>query len=322
MTITRRRFGLSLAAGAAIAASPGLVRAHGAAWPARNVRLIVPFGAGGAPDSIARPVAEKLGQRWGRQVIIENRAGAGSNVGTEVVKNADPDGHTLLLSSFATAVNQFLYPSVPFNAVEDFAHISHLANVPNFVIVPPNSPFRSVQELIAHARANPNALSFGSSGAGSSLHLMAALLAANTGVRFTHVPYRGSAPALTDVMGGRIDFMFNSIGTTLSQWRGGQVRALSVTSATRSPQAPDVPTMTELNIPGFPASSWFALSAPARTPRAIVERIAADVRWAMAEPDLVRLMTDGSNEIVASDPDDPREQHLRRGLSRPAPARR
>jgi tripartite-type tricarboxylate transporter receptor subunit TctC len=318
MTITRRRFGASAAIAAAAMATPGLVRAQGAAWPARNVRLVVPFAAGGAPDSIARPVAEKLSQRWGRQVVIENRAGAGSNVGTEAVKNAEPDGYTLLLSSFATAVNQFLYRSVPFDALADFAHVSHLANVPNFVIVPPNSPFRTIPELIAHARANPEALSFGSSGAGSSLHLLAALLAANTGVRFTHVPYRGSAPALTDIMGGRLDFMFNSIGTTLGQWRGGQVRALSVTTAARVPQAPDVPTMTELGIPGFPASSWFALSAPARTPRPIIDRIAADARWALAEPDVVRLMADTANEIVGSDPDG-LVRHIRAEMERWGP---
>lgn len=301
--LNRRRFGQVMALSAAGLAAPGLARAQGAAWPVRNVRLVVPFGAGGAPDSIARPVAEKLSQRWSRQVIIDNRAGAGSNIGTEVVKNSDPDGYTLLLSSFATAVNGFLYRSVPFNPIDDFAHISHLANVPSFVIVGPNSRFRSIQDLITHARANPETVTFGSSGAGSSLHLLAALLGANSGVRFTHVPYRGSAPALTDIMGGRLDFMVNSIGTTLSQWRGGQVRALAVTSAQRSPQAPDIPTMSELGIAGFPANSWFALSAPARTPRAIVEQISADARWALAEPDIVRLMADTSNEIVGSDPE-------------------
>lgn len=307
--IDRRRM---LAAGAGLLAAPALAQP---AWPNRAVRIVVPLAAGGQPDAVARPLADKLSQRWGQQVVVDNRPGAGTNVGTVAVSRAEPDGYTLLLSSFATAVNTFLYRPSPFDPIADLAPISHLVNTPNFLIVAGATPFRTLADLVGHARANPGKVTYGSAGAGSSLHLIAELFRVGAGVDLNHIPYRGSAPAINDMLAGRLDMMFNSVGTSLQHMASGGLRAVAISSANRSAAAPDVPTLSELGVRGFPANSWFGLSAPPRTPPDLIARIAADAQWALREPDLARRMAETFNDVVASGPEG-LTAHLRAEMAR------
>jgi tripartite-type tricarboxylate transporter receptor subunit TctC len=257
-----RRQTIKLAAASALAAgSPAIVRAQSQVqaqgWPNRVVRLIVPFAAGGANEAFARNLATKLSEIWGQQVIIENKPGAGGNLGAELVARAEPDGHTLLIASFPHAVNRFLYPSVTYDIVADFAPVTVIGVTPNLMVVPNSSPAKTVQEFIAHAKANPGKMTFASSGAGTSIHLSGELFKRVAGLDLTHVPYRGGAPALADLIPGRVDLMFNVMSSVLPQVQGGQMRALAVTTPQRVPAARDYPTMIEAGVPGFevPAGS-------------------------------------------------------------------
>lgn len=299
MKLTRRSLqtlvpALALGAAAGARAQP--------AWPTRPIQLIVPFAAGGGPDAIARPLAERLAALLGQPVTIVNRPGAAGNVGTAEVARAEPDGHSIVLASFATAVNRYLYRQMPFDGMTDLAPITHLTNAPLMLVVGRDSPFRSVADLVAHARQNPGRVSYGSAGAGSSIHLVTELFRANAGVNLLHVPYRGSAPAVTDILGGRLDMIFNPVPPSLPQLAAGTLRGLAVTSGRRLSSAPDVPTMTEAGISGFPADGWFALMAPARTPQPILERIATETRRALSEPATLPLLERVGNEVVLSDP--------------------
>src|SRR6266545_3426312 len=271
--ITRRRLiGMTAAAFVPVPIGPG-VRAQ--VWPNRFVRLVVPFPPGGGTDSVARIVAGRLSELWGQQVVIENRGGAGSNIGSEAVARSDPDGYTILIGSLPLAVNRFLYPSLGYDSLTDFAPVALICTYPNVMAVPNSSPARSVEAFIAHAKANSGRITFASSGIGTSTHLSGELFKRMAGIEMTHVPYRGVALAMNDLIPGRVDVMFNTIGGLLPQVRAGQVRGLAVSTAERFPTAPDLPTVAESGIPGFDVSSWYAFFVPARTPPETVWAITA-----------------------------------------------
>jgi len=258
--------------------------ARGEIFPARHVRLIVPFPPGGGTDAIARIVAGKLSDLWGQQMVVENRGGGATNIGTEAVVRSDPDGYTLLLTSMPLAVNRFLFPSLNYDPVGDLAPVSLICDYPNLMAVPVSSPARSVAEFIAFARASNGKATFASSGHGTSVHLSGELFKRMAGIEMMHVPYRGAGPALNDLIPGRVDVMFNNIGAVLPLIQGEKLRALAVTTAARTPAAPQLPTIAESGVPGFDVSSWYAIFAPARTPSQTVAKISADIAAAVRDP--------------------------------------
>jgi tripartite-type tricarboxylate transporter receptor subunit TctC len=261
--------------------------AQGAAnYPAKPVRLVVPFPAGGTTDILARAVAQKLSEAWGRQMIVDNRPGAGGNIGSDLVAKSAPDGYTLLMGTVGThAINPSLYKNMPYDHVKDFAPVILVAGVPNVLVVNPSLPVHSVPELIAYAKANPGKLNFASSGNGTSIHLSGELFKAMTGVEMTHVPYKGSAPALTDLIGGQVQLMFDNLPSSLPFIKAGKLRALAVTSGARAAALPDLPTLAESGLPGFEASSWFGVLAPAGTPRDIVAKLNGAIAGWLASPE-------------------------------------
>jgi tripartite-type tricarboxylate transporter receptor subunit TctC len=303
--ISRRR-ALRLAAGSALA--PALAR-HARAqngvqtWPTRFVRLIVPFPPGGGTDSIARVVAAKLSEIWGQQLVVENRGGGATNIGTEAVVRADPDGYTMLLQSMPLAVNRFLFPSIGYDALTDLAPVSLLCDYPNIMAVPMNSPAHSVQEFIDYAKARPGKVTFASSGHGTSVHLSGELFKRMAQIEMLHVPYRGAGPALNDLIPGRVDVMFNNIGAVLPLIQGGKLRGLAVTGAKRAPAIPELPTIAESGVPGFDVTSWYAFLVPARTPQSIIRQMHSDTVAALNDPDTkAKLEQNLGVTVVGSSP--------------------
>ena len=294
----RRSFSAGLAASLAL---PAMARAQ-SAWPqGRNIKLIVPFAAGGATDIIARIMADKLGQMWNCSIVVDNKGGAGGNIGTEAAARAEPNGETFLLVSVGLATNPYLYPKLGYDPVGDFAPVSLVAMVPNMLIAGKHLPVTSTAELIAYGKANPGKLTYASSGVGTSIHLSGELFKKLTGVELTHVPYRGSAPAIQDIMGGRVDVMFDNITSSLAQVRGGTLNGLAITTAKRSPFAPELPPVADA-VPGYDVSSWFAFFAPKKTPPEMVARMAADTKIALTDP-LVKSRLDAlAAESVGSTP--------------------
>jgi tripartite-type tricarboxylate transporter receptor subunit TctC len=300
-----RCFALALAALASIA-----MPAHAQTYPAKPVRLVVPFPAGGTTDILARAAAQRLSETLGQQVIVDNRPGAGGNIGSELVARAAPDGYTLLMGTVGThAINVSLYPKLPYDPVKDFTPIVLVAGVPNVLVVNPSLPAQSVAELIAYAKANPGKLNFASSGSGTSIHLSGELFKVLTGVQMTHVPYKGSAPALTDLVGGQVQLMFDNLPSSLAFIKAGKLRALAVTSKTRAAALPEVPTMVEAGVPDFEASSWFGMLAPAGTPRDIVVRINAEVAKWLATPE-AREKLAGQGAIAAGGSSEDFARHI------------
>ena len=280
--INRRQL---IAASAAAAVAPAVVgRARAQAYPNRFVRLVVPFPPGGGTDAIARVVSAKLSDMWGQNLVVENRGGGATNIGTEQVVRADPDGYTIMLHSMPLAVNKFLFPSLNYDPVADLAPITLICEYPNIMAVPITSPARSVQEFIAYANANKGKMTFASSGHGTSVHLSGELFKRLAKVEMLHVPYRGAGPALNDLIPGRVDVMFNNIGAVLPLIQGGKLRGLAVTTAKRTPAAPDLPPIAEEGVPGFDVSSWYAFLAPAKTPPEIIRKLHADTVTAINDP--------------------------------------
>ncbi len=259
-----------------------------AAFPERTVRIIVPFPAGGSNDVIARILAQRLAEIWKQPVVVENRGGAGGNVGAEAVARADADGYTLLLAAPGPlAINPSLFQRLNFDPLKDFAPIALTASVPIVLAVNPQVRANSVAELIALARAEPGKLHFGSSGAGSTNHLAGELFKALAGINIVHVPYRGAAPAMNDLVAGHIPFMFDNMPAVRPQVAGGKIRALAVAGAARSPLYPELPTMAEAGVSGFEASAWFGLVAPAATPPAVIKVLVDTTAGVLREPAIV-----------------------------------
>ncbi len=281
--LNRRRF-VGLAA-AAIAAPPVLAsRATAADWPQRLVRIVVPFPPGGSTDITARLIGNRLQEVWGQSVVIENKPGAGGNIASEMVAHSDPDGYTIFIVGPGLATNQFLYPSLSYDPVGDFAPVTLLITQPNMMCVPVSKPAKSVQEFIAYCNENRGKVTYASSGNGTTLHLSGELFKRLANVEMTHIPYRGGALAINDLIPGRVDVTFDNMPSILSHVKAGTVRALAVTTRERVPVVPDLPTIAESGVPGFDVSSWFGFFVPVRTPPDVIARINKDANAALAHP--------------------------------------
>ena len=259
--------------------------AHAQTYPSKPVRIVVGFPPGGATDVVARTISQKLGESLGQAVIVDNRAGAASNIGAELVANAPKDGYTLFMGTVSTSVNPSLYSKLAYDPLKDFAPVSQVTTTPFVFVVHPSLPPRSVKEFIALARAKPGELNYASSGSGSGAHLFVEMFASMAGVKLQHVPYKGAAPATTATLSGETIFMFENIVTTLPLARAGKLRALAVTTATRSAAAPEMPTLAEAGVPGYDANAWFGIFAPAGTPQAVVNRLSSEIAKIVKMPD-------------------------------------
>jgi tripartite-type tricarboxylate transporter receptor subunit TctC len=302
MMLPRRRF-LRLAAAAAAALPVGPRLAQAQAYPSRPVRWIVGFAAGGPAEILARLIGQWLSERLGQPFVIENRPGAGSNIATELVVRAPADGYTLLLVTTANAVNATLYDKLNYVFMRDITPVAGLIRVPVVVEVTPALPVKTIPELIAYAKANPQELNMGSAGNGTVQHIAGELFKMMTGVRMLHVPYRGQAPALIDLLAGQVQVMFDSMPASIEHVRAGRVRALAVGTATRSPALPDVPTVGDV-VPGFEASAWYGVAAPRNTPAEIVEQLNKEINAAFADPRIKTRLTELGGMVLAGSPAD------------------
>jgi tripartite-type tricarboxylate transporter receptor subunit TctC len=289
MNLSRRRF-LHLAAGAA--ALPVVSRtAKAQSYPARPVRLIVGFPAGGAADIVARLMAQWLSERLGQQFVVENRPGAGTNIGTGVVVQATADGYTLLFATTPNAINATLYDHLDFNFIRDIMPVAGIIRAPLVIVVNPSFPAKSVPDLIAHAKANPGKINMASAGNGSPAHLAGELLKTMAGIDMVHVPYRGGAPALTDLLGGQVQVYFSVLPDSMEYIRAGKLRALAVTAATRWEALPDLPTVGDF-VPGYEVSAWQGVGAPKNTPTEIIEKLSNEVNAMLADHEIKRRLFD------------------------------
>ncbi|MDF1484839.1 tripartite tricarboxylate transporter substrate binding protein [Ramlibacter sp. H39-3-26] len=300
--LPRRAFGLAALAATLALGSAVPAQAQGA-YPNKVITIVVPFAAGGTTDILARVVGQYLGPELGQQVVVDNRAGAGGNIGGQLVARAAPDGYTLFMGTVGThAINQSLYKKMPFDPIKDFAPISRVANVPNLLVANPQQPFKTVPELIAYAKANPGKINFGSAGNGSSIHLSGELFKSMTGVAMQHVPYKGSAPAVTDLLGNQIAIMFDNMPSSIQHVRSGKLRPIAVTTAKRSPELPDVPAIGEF-VPGYEATSWFGLLAPAKTPPEVIAKIDAALFKVLNNPEVMKKLSEQGADPVVETPE-------------------
>ncbi len=283
--LTRRHIaqaGLGLLAASALGA-----RAQGA-WPTRPVRIVVGFSAGGTTDVVARLMAKELTEALGQTFVVENKAGGGSNIATDLVRVAEPDGYTLLMMAVTSTINQTLYKNIKFNLDRDFDGVALCAKMPNILVVNPSVPARTVPEFIAWLKTQGDKVSYASSGSGTSIHMAGELFKVRTGTHAVHVPYKGSAPALTDLMGGQVQYMFDNMISSWHHVQNGKLRALAVTTKKRSASAPDVPTMEESGVAPFDVTSWFGLVAPKGTPKAVLDKVNQVVNAAFDKPEIVQ----------------------------------
>jgi tripartite-type tricarboxylate transporter receptor subunit TctC len=285
---------IRLLLGAIVLAAP--LAAGGQAYPSRPVKLVVPFPPGGSLDFAGRLIAQRLTEMWGQSVVVENKPGAGGNIGADFVAKSAPDGYTILLGALSThAVNPNLYAKMPYDAVKDFAPITLIATTPNVLVVNAATPVNNVREFIAWTKANPGKLAFGSGSNGSAGHLAGELYKVETGTDAVHIPFKGGAPATQALLAGDTQFMFDNLANAMAQVKAGKLKALAVTTAARSPLAPELPTMAEAGLPGFDISTWYGLFAPAGTPAAVVAKWNADVTKILMSPEVrAKLMADGA----------------------------
>jgi tripartite-type tricarboxylate transporter receptor subunit TctC len=298
MTIARR----GLAALAITLALSGSAFAQ--AWPSKPIRMVVPYTPGGYTDLMARLVGQKVADALGVTIIFENKPGANAIIGTDVVAKAAPDGYTFGTVIAAHSVNPTLNPKVPYDTLKDFSYVSLMSVAPLIMIAHPSLPANNMQELIALAKAKPGELNFASSGVGAAAHLTMEMFKSRAGVNMQHVPYKGTAGALQDTVGGRINVMFDVVGPLMPQVKAGNVKALVVTAKDRIPAAAEVPTMAEQGVPDFISGTWAGIIAPAGTPKAIVDRVAAEAKKALAEPDMRKKLADQGIVAVGSTPDE------------------
>jgi len=295
---TRRRF-LQVAACAGLSVCAGGAAAQ--TYPVRSVRIIVPFPPGGAIDALGRMLAQKMSEAWGQSFIVENRAGASGIIGTEAGAKSAPDGYTLIMGAVSTHAINAVLRKLPYDPVKDFAPVAFVAAVPNLIVVNPSLPVKSVGELIELARRKPGALSYASAGAGTTLHLSGELFKSMARVDVVHVPYKGSGPAVTDLIAGQVPIMFDSITSSIPHIKAGRLRALGITSTIRSPALPDIPTIAESGLAGYEMNPWFALFAPAGTARPVIARLNAEVARIVALPDVrERLAAIGAEPMVGT----------------------
>ena len=301
-----RRFALGSIASAVVlgAGLLGGTSALAQAYPTKPVTIIVPFAAGGTTDILARIIGQALTAELGQSVVVDNRAGAGGNIGGQAAAKATPDGHTLFMGTVGThAINASLYKKMPFDPVKDFAPLTRVANVPNLLVANPAQPYKSVKDLIAYAKANPGKVNFGSSGNGSSIHLSGELFKSLAKVDMQHVPYKGSAPAVTDLLGNQIGIMFDNMPSAIHHVRSGSLVPLAVTTAKRSPELPNVPTIAEAGVPGYEATSWFGMFAPAGTPAPVLAKLNAAIVKVLAQPDVKKKINEQGAEVYSETPE-------------------
>lgn len=261
--------------------------AQAQAYPARPIRFVVPYAPGGPLDLIARAIGQKLTEATGQAVVVDNKPGAGGNIGADIVAKAAPDGYTIVMGAVAThAINPTLYPKIPYDPVKDFTPVAMVAVVPNVLVVNPTLPVKSVKELIDFAKAKPSYLNFASGSTGSTGHLAGELFNALAGVQMVHIPYKGGAPAMADLLAGQVQLMFDNLANALPQVKAGKLRALAVTTAQRSAFAPDLPTLAEAGVPGFDLTTWFGIFLPGNAPRDIVLRLNTEINKALSAPDM------------------------------------
>ncbi len=273
-------------------------------YPNRPVRIIVAYTPAGTTDILARVIGQKMNEAWGQQIVVDNRPGANGNIGTELAAKATPDGYTLLMATAGThGINPTLYTKLAYDALKDFEPVSLVAIVPNILVVNNSVPAKSVKEFIEWARSRAGQINYGSPGNGSTGHLSTELLKSMTGIKMTHIPYKGSAPTLADLMGGQIQVVIDNMPPYLPQVKAGRIRALAVSPAKRSPAVPDLPTIAEAGVPGYDAGSWFALYAPAKTPKAIVTRLSAETARILKLPDVSQRLSEQGAESVGSTPE-------------------
>ena len=275
---------------------------HAQAYPSRPVRIIVPYVPGGGVDFVGRTIAQKLSETWGSPVIVENRPGAGTNIGSELVARSAPDGYTLLVGGVPNSVNVTLYKKLSYDILKDFAPITRTTTAPNILVVHPSVPAKSVKELLALAKSRPGQLTYASAGVGSSNHLSGELFRTLGGVDILHVPYKGGGAAVTDLMGGQVSMYFGTTPSTAPHVKSGRLRALGLTSAKRSPLLPELPTIAEAGLPGYDQSAWHGLLAPAATPQPIIDRLHGDVVRALRSPDVVQRMASQGVDVITSTP--------------------
>ena len=308
----RRTLLLSGLGTAALFASGTGARAQ-QAYPSRNITFIVPFTPGGSTDILARLLGQRFQDSMKASVVIENRPGAGGGVGSGVLARAEPDGYTIGMGHIGTlGVNPSLYPKLQYDPIKSFAHVSMLAKVHNILVVHPSVPARDVKEFIAYAKANPGKLNYGSGGLGSAAHIATEAFGLETGTQFTHVPYRGTAPAVADLLSGQIQLMMTGAPAVLQHVAGGKLRALGTASLTRLPSANEIPTMSEAGVSGFEATQWYGVVAPAGTPDAIISKLNQEIRAALKEPKILEALERDGAEPWPMSPDEFRAHILRR----------
>ncbi len=294
----------ALGAVALATVTSGLSPALAQGYPAKPIKLVVGVPPGGATDAVARIVGQKLSEQLGQPVVIENRGGAGGNIGAELVAKAPADGYTLFLAVIGTmAINQSLYKAMPFDTMRDFAPISQLTSMPQMLVVHPSVPATSVKEFIAHAKANPGRLNFASGGKGTATHLAGELFKSMAGIEMVHVPYKGNGPAMADLLSGRVSAMFDQVVSSLPQVKGGKLRGLGVTTSTRSPAAPEMPTISEAGLAGYSVTTWHGLVAPAGTPPEVIRRLNAEVVKALNSSDVRDKFAANGVDPVSSSPE-------------------
>jgi tripartite-type tricarboxylate transporter receptor subunit TctC len=293
-------------AGAACALGVALIAhaAHAAEYPTKATRLVVPYPPGGTTDIVARPIAKALQELLGQPVVIENKPGAGGNIGMDHVAKSTADGYTLALSAVSTlAIAESLYGKLPYDVLRDLAPITQVAAVPNILVVHPSVPAKSVSELIAYARANPGKLKFGSAGSGTTVHLSGELFKTLSGVDIQHIPYKGAAPAMVDLLGGRVDLMFDFLSSALSHIKAGKLRALGVTSGKRSPLLPEVPTIAQAGVRGYEVHASFGVLAPAGTPRAVITKLHDAIVKALGSKEMKEALAAQGAEPIGDTPE-------------------
>jgi tripartite-type tricarboxylate transporter receptor subunit TctC len=297
----RRLLGLALLFFVVLASAFGCGTTAAQGYPSKPIRFVVPYPPGGPLDIMARAVGQKLTEAWGQPVVVDNRAGAGGNIGADLVAKSPPDGYTLLMGAVAThAINPTLYGKVPYDPIKDFAPVALVAQVPNILVVHPSVPARTVPELIELARARPGYLNFGSGSTGSTGHLAGELFNTMAGVKMVHIPYKGGAPAMADLLAGQVQLMFDNLANALPNVRAGKLRALAVTTLARSPAVPELPTIAQSGLPGFDLTTWFGVMVPAGTPPEVVARLNAEIVRALGAKDMRERLEKMGAELPAS----------------------
>jgi tripartite-type tricarboxylate transporter receptor subunit TctC len=284
-------------------AALGLGPAHAADYPTRPIKFVVPYTPAGTTDVLARIIAQYLTERLGQTVFVENKPGAGNNLGVDYVVNAPPDGYTMLLVNPANGINATLYKNLSFNFIRDIAPVAGIVRTPNVMEVTPSLPVKTVPEFIAYCKANPGKINMASSGSGTSVHLSGELFKTMTGCNMVHVPYKGAGPALLDLIGGQVQVIFDNLPSSAGHIKSGKLRALAVTSAQREPSLPDVPTVAE-TVPGYEATAWFGIGMPKNTPREFIDRINAEVNRALADPKIRARLAELGGRPIPGTPED------------------